>query len=503
MRCFKCGKIIPETSLVCPYCYASIERDENGRVIEQNNGNLATVNLNFESSVTDNSTIDSSEENKKFNLHDFITDKSNRKKVIILGSSILGIFILLIIIIAILAGASKPKYYLFTKTATNLFEYLDDNIIGSNAKNSGNYKLVYNLNGTSKEFRGDYAVDLYNRLIDINGYLRDPNEDTGGVVITDENFDFDFYMKNNNIYFKSSELFDGYILFPYEDPTGILSTNKYDMGSLITGVEDAFISSLKASTYTTEKNVTIDYRGTDTQVNRKYIKLDNAGKKKFLDTFYSTLLDDSSFISEYSKISGYSKTDVERILNNYMTTADYTYSASDGNISYLSVYYKGNKVYRLDLDMNESSNYEIILDIGETKYYLTYKENDDEVFYGELGITESTLNDVVTKDYTYNLKYKDTSLNGTLELVKDTNPVVKASAIDAATSIRSFTADNYATLKTNLNKYMSNTTWVDSLSTIFATRCTKDLNCTCENNADNCTCTFNGSIISCPKENVQ
>ena len=63
MRCFKCGKIIPETSLVCPYCYASIERDENGRVIEQNNGNLATVNLNFESSVTDNSTIDSSEEN--------------------------------------------------------------------------------------------------------------------------------------------------------------------------------------------------------------------------------------------------------------------------------------------------------------------------------------------------------------------------------------------------------------------------------------------------------
>ena len=32
---------------------------------------------------------------------------------------------------------------------------------------------------------------------------------------------------------------------------------------------------------------------------------------------------------------------------------------------------------------------------------------------------------------------------------------------------------------------------------------TKDLNCTCENNADNCTCTFNGSIISCPKENVQ
>jgi len=56
--------------------------------------------------------------------------------------------------------------------------------------------------------------------------------------------------------------------------------------------------------------------------------------------------------------------------------------------------------------------------------------------------------------------------------------------------------------KNNLRVYTSNTDWVDKLPEIFKNKCSPSLICHCEDGEDICNCTYNDSIIKCPRAEV-
>ena len=79
MKCDKCGKIVPSSYDVCPYC---------GNVIDRTKKEVLPV----EEEITNNS-------NNKFDLMSFIKEPNNRKYVIIALFFIIFIFLILVFLL--------------------------------------------------------------------------------------------------------------------------------------------------------------------------------------------------------------------------------------------------------------------------------------------------------------------------------------------------------------------------------------------------------------------
>ena len=505
MKCSTCNKEIPETSQVCPFCYTAIKRDP--LTFTSDAGNIATINTTFQS--TDNNELNFGDlsQNTSFDennsLKTYFQEPKEKKKIMIPILIVFGIFILLFIILSVFREHKADSYLYYTGVVDRVYEYIDANLTSPNNKYSGTYKFIFDHNtDDTREFRGTYQYDIPKKLFDITADLKDTNIPEGGVIVGDKTFTMELFGKNNELYLTSKNLFENTILLPYEDETGFLTTKQYDLESIMTGIHDATNYALKHMEYEDYEDVSYKYFDTEMVTDKKVLKLDYKNKGRFISLFLTALLDDNNFISEYSKVSDKKMSDVEKMLNNYKSTYEYQYSMDDGKVTYINIYYKKDKVYRIEVDMTKENNDLYTLDLENNKYYFRRYSNDEIVTSMDVIIVETTMNDVLTRTYNIGLSLGGDIYTFKLELNKENLTQVKSKEFEKYKSIRDFTEEDTDKLKDNIKVYMENADFVDNIKDVFKTKCTKDLSCVCNSPDEDCSCTYQDKIITCPRESV-
>ncbi len=499
MKCIKCDKNIPDVSTVCPFCNHPVgvyisEQDKEKEEKEE----LATINLgNINSSDYD--------ENNKLDIKAYIKEPKN-KKVVLGGVAVIILVIAIfgILIASMFSSGSSDPYRLFNDTMTDFFDFYIENYTGSEATKSGSYKLDLNINNKRNGFSGTYSFDTKNRIANLTGTMSDPREQNGGIILDYRNFNFVANLVNANLYFQSKEIFNNDVIyFPINDETGLLRAKSYDLASILTGIEEALTESLKASEYTnSEENIT--YLGEQIKVDYRMLTLDNSGKKRFLKKYYETLKEDTNYINEMAHLKEIKTEDVIKSLDTKLTELDYKYSGESENKTILKIYYRGTKIYRLSLELHEENipNYRIQLDVGETKYYFDVFEDNKNIISSTLVVTTKEKEDIIKKTYEITFDMDELVMDMTLDVEREKRATVKKVTYEKAKNIRDFTAIDYRNLKTNLHFYTNNVAWVDKLPEMFKNKCNPSLVCRCEDDEDVCNCTYNDSIIKCPKDEV-
>ena len=508
MKCSTCGKDIPETSQVCPFCFTAIEQQPTPSITPENinnTGALATINTSYQDGanslnfgdLNDNTTYDSDHNS----LQTYFQEPKKRKLLLIpIGCVLLG-FVVLFIVLKLIKGPNIETYRYYTGIVDQVYNYVNDNFTARDAKNSGRYKIYYTIDGETKEFRGEYQLDLHKKLLDITATLKNPEEEKGGIVLNDKTLDLEFVGKNSDLYFMSSSIYQDAILLPYEDETGLLSTKQYNLDSLVDGVHDAINTALKSMTYSEEKDVQATLRDKTMKVNKKVLRLDYKAKKKFMNVFYDTLLNDYNFLSEYAKIKQSKTEDVEEILKNIQKSYDLKYQSDDGKTSYINIYYKGKDVYRLEISNQEYENSYAYVDFDNNKITIEYYKDGTIVQKATMTRVDSYMNDILTRTYMFDFTVNDKTIVINLELTKNNNPTIKVKDVENAKSIREFSDENIQTLKKQVGIYTSKTDWIDNLKTVFGSICSNKLSCVC--NGDTCRCNHNNNVITCPSSVVQ
>lgn len=499
MKCIKCGENIPDVSTVCPFCdhpvgvYISEEDKKKER-----EDKLATVDFG---------SLNASDydENNKLDIKTYIKEPKNKKVVI--GGIVAIAFVILVfgvLIMSMFSSSTDSPYRLFNDTVVSFFDFYIENYTGSEATKSGSYKLDLNINNKRTGLSGTYSFDTKNRIANLTGTMKDPREQEGGIILDYRDFNFIANLANTDLYFQSKELFnDDIIYFPITDETGILSAKSYDLSAILTGIEDAITEALKVSNYTDERE-DITYLGEQVSVNARTLTLDNAAKKIFFKTYYETLKEDTNYINEIAHLKEIKTDDVTKSLENKLTEIDYKYSGENTNKTIAKIYYKGTKIYRIALELEEENvpNYRVQLDIGETKYYLDIFDGGENILSSTLVVTTKEKDDIVKKTYEVTFDTNDLVMDITLDIEREKRASVKKTTYENVKNIRSFIRSDYDNLKTNLSFYTSNVAWVDKIPEIFKNRCNPTLTCRCEDGEDVCNCTYNDSIIKCPKVDV-
>lgn len=480
MRCNNCSKFIPEVSVVCPYCSAPVLNNEK-KVVDF--GNIENTNY----------------VNNKFDIKVHAMGGKNSKYIFVVGIPILVILVV-ILFIFLLTRKSDADYRIFTSTLDVLTEYLEDNFISSKTSSSGKYQMTLNVNGEGVAFDGEYGYDVKNRILNLTGVMKDPKEAVGGIIIDTKDLEFSAYMKDNNFYFQSDEIYgNDYIYFLINDATGLLATKNYDLYSLVIGSSDALKDTLKIMNYETTSEK-INYLGQEISLTKRSLVLDNKGKIKFLSTFFNNLIDDANFINEMARISNKKNDEVIKTLENYITTAEYKYSNESSNKTTISIYFNKRKVYRILVDKDEEKKEKYNLDIGDIKYYLDYFVDDTNVYSATLAVTKKELSALTEKNYVITFDKDDLVTDMTLYLEENVQSNVKRQDIANFKDIREFNEEEYQLVKNNMRYYISDISFIDRIRDYYKEKCTLDLQCVCEE--DTCSCTYNNEIITCPKDLV-
>lgn len=474
MKCDKCGKIVPSSYDVCPYC---------GNVIDRTKKEVLPV----EEEITNNS-------NNKFDLMSFIKEPNNRKYVIMALFFIIFIFLILVFLIMNLFGGNKTNYRETTNGfVSNISEYIIDNYTGNNSKKSGKYELELTNNDKNYLFSGSYQLDTKNKIFNLENLMEDPNKKDGGVIAEFKELPFNIYLNGDEFYFESSIINDIPIYFPIDDLTGLLSTKNYDITAFIYGYEEAILEGLKQVYFSSSKEE-IDFLGEKKSFNKGVINFDNETIIKFSDAYYQTLIDDNNFINEYARIKSRKADEIIEMINNYMTTNQYKYGGDTKDDISLSIYIDNDEIKRM-LYVNNDIKYQ--LDFGDSKYYLSKYDENKKVM--EITFSEIIKETIDTINRTWNITYKsdETDIVINLKLFEDISPEVKKKIFENAKNIRDFSGEDILRVKNILLYYISNVDWVDEFKAFFNNKCNPDLICNCQDNEEICQCNYNGDLIKC------
>lgn len=485
MKCNNCNKFIPDVSTVCPYCNSPVDPNSKPNIIDF--GDLDNVNLNED----------------KFDIKVYIKEPKNKKVVV--GSLALIVVVIIIfigLVMSLFTNKSGPDYKIFTNVVSELSTFLEDNYISTKTSSSGKYRLTAKINNQDIGFNGTYAYDVKNKIISLNGVMRDPKEATGDVLIDTRDFEFNLYLKDNGLYFQSNEIYDNpYILFPIDDKTGILTTKNYDIYSLVIGSSDALIQTLKVMNYeNTQESIT--YLGQEVKTNKKSLVLDNKNKIKFISTFLNSLIDDSNFINEMARIRDKKSDEIIKTLENYITTSEYKYSGESNEVFTVSIYYRGSKIYRIEFINKDDNEIKYQLDVGETKYYLESFKNGKNVYSATFAVVKKELENLIEKSYDITFDKEGLVSDISIFVEEDKQANVKKQEIIEYKNIKEFTDDDYFKIKSNASYYLENIKFIDDIREHYKEKCILGLNCVCDDEDDMCNCTYNEQIIKCPKNLV-
>ena len=121
------------------------------------------------------------------------------------------------------------------------------------------------------------------------------------------------------------------------DKEGFLTASKLNVKSLTNGVYDTFAEILKNQNYDTSKE-TIEIGNNKVKTYKISYKFDKDTKLKIIKNSVKIIKEDSSFLNEYSKMSGKTKDEIIKMIEAYETTLNYKVKNSKAEPSYLNVY---------------------------------------------------------------------------------------------------------------------------------------------------------------------
>ena len=482
MKCFNCNKYIPDVSKTCPYCGSEVDASNKPQVVDFGDIN----NTNY--------TPD------KFDIKVYVKEPKNRKYVFGgLGLILFVIILFIVLIMSMFMKKGEPDYLVFTKVVDGLAEYLEDNFVGSKYQATGKYQFTLKANDDQVGFTGDYGYDVKNHVLNLTGMMRDPKEATGEVLIDTKDFEFNLYLKDNNLYFQSDEIYGSdYIYFPLEDKTGLLATKNYDLYSLVIGFLDALSSSLKVMPYETSKD-TITYLGEEINVNKRVLVLDNSNKLLFFKTLLTNLKEDMNFVNELARIQDKKSDDIITTLDNYITTCEYKYSSDSAYKTTLTAYFSKNKIYKIEAQLDEEERKEkYIFEIGENKYYLDYFQDEKNIFSFTLAANVKELDTIIEKTYDITFDMDNLVTDMSIYLEEEKEGRVKKQEIENYKNVKELTAEDYLRIKENASYYLKNVNFIDKIQELYKEKCSPELNCVCNPGEEMCSCTYNEEIISCP-----
>ena len=517
MRCNSCGKDIPTTSQVCPYCLApiSVEKvEEDIEVLSDINASTADVEMSNTKNLTTINNFEFDNNNNELNFGDLAStsydsknditanykEKETKKKKNILPYIIIPIILIIGVVTTVVLLTKKNKEYLYyQKTIDYVFDYLDEVLVSTNGVHLGTLTMYYSSEIDKNEITGTYALDVNRKLFELNGKINE-RSDNKDVVITHSNLSFDIVGNKNNYHLKIPGILENDALLTYDDVLGLIKNDNYNIKIVLDSIHSAIKTALADVEYTNSKNVKVP--NSDKKTNKITLTLDNMTKKNIISTFFMTLSKNNEFMNELAKIKNTDVSNVTVMLNETMSELETKYARESDYTSYINIYYKDDEVYCYEFDMNDDiQGYKYIVEYSKGRLFIKkYKDNNEVsslLVNRKVDIQDSIRN--VLYQFEIIVDGKKTNVNVELKDKESAsiNPYISYNFKD----IRDYSKEELLVLKNRLSKYTSYTDWIYKLPNIFGIKCSSRLNCNCNNQT--CSCTDGKYNISCTKQSVR
>ena len=492
MECKSCGKEIPSTAQVCPFCLAPIETKKDDEEVE-----TLDESINIDSNLTTISSLDYNRSSNDLNFGDLTnTSYADKKDTLVIEEkkkkkkrSKLPLLIILIILLAIpiaylIMNLNKKvdgsKYYI--SFVDDVFDYIDNKLLSSEYK--GTYRLYYKLGEAENNFSGSLQLNTNNKQLYMTGEIRITDPSTG-LVTDNSGVGFNLHADGSNIYFNAPTIMDYTLLLPYDDLTNFMNQIPIDASNVSKSLHKAINAGLKDMNYSYEKNVQYEVDGTNKKVNKIVLKLDNPTKKKFIATFYTTLINEEDFQKEFSKINNIELNDVKKVLQEKMTSTEQKYAYDSERVTYINYYYDDNNSYGFEVDMTKDAGNKYFISYENHKFNIIKYSDNNETFNLIITRKEDETNKVI---YSIEGNLNDEKLNAKMEITKNDNTNIVINEPTNIKNIRNLNTNDLATIKLKLQTYIKHTDWLDKLPKIFSISCKrKDLKCDCTRKTCNCT----------------
>lgn len=497
MKCMKCGKNIPDVSTTCPFCDhpVGVYVKDKDKITIPDEDDVPPIKFSGGSNSDNlelNAYIDEPEE------------KKSKIGIFVIIGLVIVIIILVIIMFMTFSNTSKKNDYhkFFTEPLNTLFNHITENYTGNYAISSGKYTINGQINYDAFVITGNYAFDTKDRIVTLTGKAYSNNNNPNEIVVDYNELNFEFYLRRDEATFSSNDIFDKAIIFPIDDEFGILSSKGYDLEAILNGLKEALTKGLEELEIKTNDD-NINSFGISIDVNKSTITLNNEARRTFYKTIYKTLLDDSNFINEYARLRNISSDEMQEKLQELYDDADYTYPIGEGEDTVLSVYHQDGKLYRMEMIIHsEDSNQNIELDIGNDMLDLEIYRDGKNIASSSLEFSSEDNGNTIRKNYRLTYDDDDAQRTFEIEILKDKEPELKKMNFDNTINVRELTEQDYETIEENLEVFMTDTEWVKPFGASFANQCTPELNCNCPANSKTCSCSYNGTLITCNKEDV-
>ena len=484
MRCNNCGKTVPNTTINCPYCAKAI--DPNQVFIDN-------------SDVIPNSEPTTA----KDKLIAFASKKEN--KTIVIGFGIVAVFIVIVILLGIISlftKGNKPDDKLFQKFVSKTYDHITETFMPSNG-NSGKYSLTASVNEKQFHYEGEYNLKVIDRYFDLSAAKSDISNSSDIIISEDENFEFETYLLKNILYISSRDFYNQDLYYELPDKNGFLTSSKLNVKSLANGVYDTFAELLKKQSYDTSKEK-IEI-GTNTFKTYKLsYRFDKDTKLKLIKNAVKIIKEDSSFINEYSKMTGKTKDEVINTIEGYETTLSYRVKNSKAEDSYLNVYVTSSDVTRIEFILaTDPDVYNIKLSFGNNTDYLTVKKNKEDFIDFTITKTDKELANGIHKTLSFVFRGLDYNVSGDLVLDTNNKPNIRRkTATPEAINAYNLSEEDKSIVKNNIYSLMGYN-WFDSLIDYVKPICSGDLKCTCNDETNTCSCNQGTTFVTCTKEEIQ
>jgi hypothetical protein len=483
MRCNNCGKTVPNTTINCPYCSQKIDPNQ----------------LYVDKSIVEEEQTPTSTKDK---LLSFARKREN--KSIVIGFAVVAVFIVIIIILGIMSlfnKNNKPDAKLFQKYVSNTYDHLVETFIPNNG-NSGKYSLTASVDEKQYHYEGEYNLKIIDRYFDLTGSKSDLSNSSDIIISEEENFSFETYLLKNLLYINSKDFYNKDLYYELPDKSNFLTTNKLNVKALTNGVYDTFIEVLKDLNYSTSKE-TIEIANNSFKTYKLSYEFDKDTKLKLIKEIAEIVKEDSSFVNEYSKMSGKSKNDVLEMIEGYKSTLTYKVKNSNIDSSYLNVYVTSSDVKRIEVILvTENDTYNIELSFGNNTDYINVKKNKADYIDFSITKTDKELANGVHKTLSFVFRGLDHNISGDLVLDTNSKPNVRRkTASPEAVNAYNLSPEEKESVKNKIQSLMGYN-WFDNLIDYVKPICSNELNCNCNDETNSCICNQGTTFVTCTKEEI-
>lgn len=362
----------------------------------------------------------------------------------------------ILLLLIIIGGLAYGGYYYYVNYYNNPVQKI--NAVISNLKDKINERLKSTLSFDNKAFkvnglvkininstRDSISSELFNKIfnnlaIQINGEVDTRNNinnlDISSKLNNEKLIDGKIYMENNNIYVRSEELYEKFILL--DDVKNEIRIT--DISKLYKPIISAFIKNLNTDNATKSDQI-IKYNDNNIGVNDYKITFTNKELNQIAKDIYTDLKNNSEFINILKKFDDNALDKIEKELSfdnnisdeqnslviyeiNFYTTKDI---ANEKLIKINQSCHIGNLNLKLDIDFIDEDTYLITLSINDqidtikltlnnNIFSIDYNsETDDTIININANFNYEEISTVLKEDVSNSIKIRDIDLDDILK----------------------------------------------------------------------------------------